>query len=76
MFLDGIIYGILGWYVKNVFPSKLCFDNPLLRLKNKKKLLIKTDMAHLNRGILFLLQNSGEAQYFVDFFAARVKLLN
>ena len=21
MFLDGVIYGILGWYVKNVFPS-------------------------------------------------------
>jgi hypothetical protein len=33
-------------------------------------------MVHLNRGILFLLQNSGEAQYFVDFFAARAKLLN
>ena len=79
MFLDGIIYGILGWYVKNVFPSKLCFNKkikPLIRLNNKKKLLIKTDMAHLNRGISFLLQNSGEAQYFVDFFAARAKLLN
>jgi hypothetical protein len=22
MLLDGVIYGILGWYVKNVFPSK------------------------------------------------------
>jgi hypothetical protein len=21
MLLDGVIYGILGWYVKNVFPS-------------------------------------------------------
>jgi hypothetical protein len=22
MFFDGILYGVLGWYVKNVFPSK------------------------------------------------------
>ena len=28
MIMDGIIYGILGWYVKNVFPSRYGASQP------------------------------------------------
>ena len=28
MFFDGVLYGILGWYVKNVFPSQYGASQP------------------------------------------------
>ena len=67
MLLDGVIYGILGWYVKNVFPSKLKEKFFFSYLLVFILLNFKVVLEQLNLGILFFYQNFGN-KHFVSYF--------